>query len=407
MQYSSALARSVTAGTDFFPQEPDPVQQRQSDLTRHLLQPLGEHTLYRADPKKGSDTLSNRTYLIGYQARLQHHHLSLLLNHHRDAANHYYETNLDLDSRLWNGPRNEPDWKLMPLTRAFHQCHDFFSPPARERIRTLLLEGRQSLGFGGTENHIINRATLVHLIDPLLGHHDAKTDHARRLLLSWIHQRRRRGFMEFNSPTYHRHSLLPLLELFDLSADEEIKHHAEQLLHQAFSLIALTSIRGVRGGPWHRFTRMAELSDKRDDVVALIAHLYFGSAERPPIITEGATWATTDYRPPSPIPQLATEIEARGSYEVRQRLDTVRPELNSIHWVTPSATLGSFSGAVPSSVITTAAPTAPTSSFGSFVWADPAVTLDLVATRRMSANTKTPAPLCGRIDRCSFSVAIG
>lgn len=316
---------------------------RRARLIDAILQDLGPHKTYNPDPMKGVDTLSNRRYLIGYQARLQHHHLSLLLGKDPDQSNVYYETSPDLDSSLWNRPRNEPDWKLMPLTRTYFQCQHLLSPGAKQRLESLLWDGRCELAFGGTENHIINRATLVHLIDQVLSHHDSKTDRANSILKNWISQRGKRGFMEFNSPTYHRHAILPLIELHDLSDNADISGLSKSLLDFAFALIALTSLKGVRGGPWHRATRVEEILDKRADIVALVSHLFFGNCELPPVITEGATWATTEYWPPDNVIALALKTEHRGSYLVRQRLDTVSPVLHSTHWVTPDYILGSFS----------------------------------------------------------------
>jgi hypothetical protein len=320
---------------------------RRQMLIDRLLKDLGSARHYEADPEKGRCTLSNRRYSLAYQARLQHYHLCLLHCMDAEAANHYYETSEDLDSRLWNRPRNEPDWKLLPLTRLYYQCHQLLSPPARARLEAVLREGRNEIVFGGTENHIINRAALVHLIDGKIGIRDAKTDRAEYIIRNWIDQRARYGVFEYNSPTYHRHSILPLIELHDLSPALDIVEAALQLLDVCFGIIAITTLNGVRGGPYHRVTRVEEYHFKGDDVTALISHLFFGAHSLPGIITEGATWATTTYRPLNGFCEWANHPDARGSYEVRQQVDSVQPKLNAIQWITPRYILASFTDRPP------------------------------------------------------------
>jgi hypothetical protein len=321
-------------------------QMRREELRKFILQPLGEHRFYAPDPSNGVETPCVHRYNAAYRTRLQYYHLCLAAGQEVQEANRYFESHEDLVSHWWNHPRNEPDWKMGPLVRIYFECRSELSDVARLRIENLMREFRGYIAFGGTENHIINRVVIALLCDAALGIADAKTRLAAEVYERWIWLRGHRGYMEYNSPTYHTHSIQPLLLMHDFAPNSKWKDLATRALDQAMSMIAIQSLEGSRGGPWHRATNPNELKDSRSDVAYVASHVFFGNCPRPPTIGTAA-WATTKYRVPEIIYRIAMDRPTLGTYEIRQRVDTVDPVLDAYYYIGPNFLLGSFQNAKP------------------------------------------------------------
>jgi hypothetical protein len=265
-----------------------------------------------------------------------------------EAMSNYFATTNDLDYTVWNGPRNEPDWKMMSYIRTWCQFGDKLSPKARQRLSDVMRHYRQLQGFGGTENHIINRVCLVMLIDQALGISDEKSAAARENFFRWVWLRGHRGFMEYNSPNYSGRSLMPLLHLVDFSRDEQVRQAAARVLDVMVTEMALVSLDGVRGGPWHRAANSRQITDSRTDTGYVVSYALFGNTASPAgYDVLGVHLATTTYRPPLVAWKLANDRLARGSYTVRHRVDTVDPRLDAYYHVAPTYILGCFQNAAP------------------------------------------------------------
>ncbi|MEX2381936.1 MAG: PA14 domain-containing protein [Opitutales bacterium] len=319
---------------------------RRLDLQRHLLKPLGDLAVYFPDPSNGASTPDVHRYNASYRARLQHFHLCLLNDQDAAEADQYFSTHEDLVSHWWNHPRNEPDWKMGPIVRVYYECRQRLSEKSRRRIENLMREFREHISFGGTENHIINRVVITLLCDAALGIEDDKTRLAAEVFERWIWLRGHRGYMEYNSPTYHTHCVLPLLLMYDFSGHEKWRDSTARALDQIMAMIAIQSLNGSRGGPWHRATSPKELGDSRSDVAFIASHVYFGNCPSPPAVGS-STWATTTYRVPGIIHKMATERANAGCYVIRQKVDTVEPTLDAYFYMTPRCLLACFQNEKP------------------------------------------------------------
>jgi hypothetical protein len=107
-----------------------------------------------------------------------------------------------------------------PILRVYYEYRQQLSEKSYRRIESLLREFRGAISFGGTGNHIINRVVISLLCDAALGIDDGKTRLAAEVFARWIWLRGQRGYMEYNSPTYHTHCMQPLLLMYDSTCNE-------------------------------------------------------------------------------------------------------------------------------------------------------------------------------------------
>ena len=74
-----------------------------------------------------------------------------------------------------------------------------------------------------------------------------KVELNRKRILRWLDLRFHTGFSEWLSHVYYEEDLTALLALYDFSADEEIRHKAEMVIHLLLLDMALNSFKGVFG----------------------------------------------------------------------------------------------------------------------------------------------------------------
>ncbi len=324
----------------------DPFESRRAALIRTLLADRVDLRAYQPEPTGGRETASVHLYSKSYRQRLALCHVLLKNGESLDQANAYLESHEDLVAHWWNHPRNEPDWKIGPLLCIWFDGGSRINPQARTRLSRLFHHYRDDIAFGGTENHIINRVVLCLLCDEALCHADEKTRLAGELFEQWVEARARRGLMEYNSPTYQQHDVIPLLQMFDYSPVNRWRESARQLLDVMMAMLIAQSIDGVRGGPWHRATSPLELADLRHNTAWILSHFFLGNCP-PPLSLNHAIWVTTTYRPSAAVQRLADTGSRPAVYDLRQRVDTVEPELNARFHVTPAFMLGSFQNEPP------------------------------------------------------------
>ena len=154
-------------------------------------------------------------------------------------------------------------------------------------------------------------------------HYRAWTEYAK----VYLRERARRGmFVEMANGCYNVHTLKGIYNLHDFSADKQFRKLAGNFLTLYYVLWAQEQINGVRGGgksriypKWFKNGR-SKIKELREWM-----WFYLDIGEQPDFGKNQATVATSSYRMPKVVMDLALDLEGRGSFEIRNR----KPGLNT------------------------------------------------------------------------------
>ena len=146
-------------------------------------------------------------------------------------------------------------------------------------------------------------------------HHQAWT----RYLKEYIRQRAKKGlFIEMANGFYNAHTLKGFYNFHDFAEDRELRTLAGHLLDLYFASWAQEQINGVRSGGRSRMYKHWILSGERNPIRSWMwFYLGIGSSQN----THGsrATVATSRYRLPLVVMDIALDRKGRGSYEIHER----------------------------------------------------------------------------------------
>ncbi len=143
-------------------------------------------------------------------------------------------------------------------------------------------------------------------------HHRAWTAYAKE----YIRERGRKGlFIEMANGGYGAHTLKGIYNFYDFAGDPRLRELAGKLIDLYYASWAQEQIDGVRGGGQSRVGNFRSGMN----AVRHIMWFYLEIGDRQEIVRERATVATSDYRMPLVVMDLARSIEDRGEYEVRER----------------------------------------------------------------------------------------
>ena len=116
---------------------------------------------------------------------------------------------------------------------------------------------------------------------------------------------------------YGAHSLKGIYNLYDFAEDPQLHKLAKNFLHLYYAAWAQEQINGVRGGGKSRI--YPQWYQSGNSQIREFMWFYLGIGNQPDLWAERATVATSDYRLPLVVMDLALDIEGRGEYEVRNR----------------------------------------------------------------------------------------
>ena len=146
-------------------------------------------------------------------------------------------------------------------------------------------------------------------------------DHALHLIRRWMDFRVRFGFSEWLSNCYFEEDLLALVNLYDFAEDPEIRRKAGSLIDVILFEMALHTYRGVFGST-HGRTYARLIKGGRGEGSASTAKLMFGMGLfNSPNSLGTVPLATSGYRCPELIAEVAADLETPQLYRERHSLD--------------------------------------------------------------------------------------
>ena len=266
-------------------------------------------------------------------------------------ANRLIEEGTEICSSL---QKDCTDFFLNLLLRAYLLFPDRITPENRERIRKAATGNRFYGGhrrqypmFYSSENHHMCWATAEFLTAQCFpedrfgfdgrsaAEHYAR---ARFLVANWMDRRARWGYCEWNSSCYMGGNLMSLLNLADFAADPEIRRLANQSTTKLLADLAADSL---GGGIWGAQARVYEpnvfSANGQSTSAALMLLLGAGDAEGiPPGGGDIEYYATTTYRPPRWLCDLACDVEKPLLNEERHRgEEDLFYDCRSVFWRLP------------------------------------------------------------------------
>jgi hypothetical protein len=297
-----------------------------ADRQRAMLEMLSGISTSTENPWRSSLSRWTACFLLGKQTESA-------AAWFQDAANHRHDDHAALE------------WCSLQMLRAYHVLYtnsDFARTGTKRRVGEFLigeylprllapgLWGGNYLGdkvWAGSENHVIVRLSIRLLAEELSGDamDRAAWKKAARLIRKWCWEKAVRGMTEFSSPHYTERCLLPLLNVYDLSADAALREYVRLAIDHLFAEYIVTQINGFRGGAMRRFYQYggkspcAELSDGRYDCLRAAGWTFFPNitddpAPFYPICDQKLGhmfYATTTYRPsPTHLRVAAAAAEA-------------------------------------------------------------------------------------------------
>ncbi|MBN1674652.1 MAG: hypothetical protein JXR37_26645 [Kiritimatiellae bacterium] len=301
-----------------------------------------------------------------------------------EEANAYFASSDDIQPE---------EWQTLCYLRTYLQFKDTaLNRAASDRLLNTLraykdakMDGpacRTPECHGTRGNHSIVAFSFYLLADQALGN-GPKHGLAREKFIDWAQYHGRYGRDEVNSPHYLDRSFLPLLNLYDYSADPEIRLWAQMCLDKMVTDFALLGLKNVRGGPWCRahqnhapFCR--EQNDGTHNTFYVAGYQLFGGSAVPPYvwtdqILNYAFMVTTRYRAPAVAARIA-DAGTRGPYEVKSgRKANARPrneddEWDMYYYMTPAFCLASLQDRIPLDNHLTNATTTPRDYVNTQTW---------------------------------------
>ena len=268
-------------------------------------------------------------------------------------------------------PVQRDEWLSLMLLNTYCEFEHVLTPPAKHRMREIILSyanglaqrNLSSITADNNENHLLNWKVIYLLSQQKFGVQDpSRCDEAKESIKRWVQYRINRGLEEFNSPHYVARSLHPLLLMFDFSDDAAIRQWAQMGIDSILGNYALLTLNNVRGGPYFRtiftdsFPDIAPRDENRngfDDHLYETGYLLFGNCAPPRYRKNDYHFlvpciATSSYRLPAALYELATNKQARGNYEVKaRRRDRFGQIYNLYYTITPAYSLGALQDRVP------------------------------------------------------------
>lgn len=193
--------------------------------------------------------------------------------------------------------------------------------------------GNRQVDSRNTDNLRAMRDIAIYLFAEETGN-KATMDAAKRDIIFYVNTLYTLGQGEWDSDTYHPHSVAPYLSLYDFAKDPEMKKVAKAALDHFFTSAALKYYNGAFAGPAKRdygqgYRPMAH------HAFSPFFSLYFGQNDKAGEMSEPDLIhaITSNYRPPKAVIALASKqfprgIEVLGSkplYETSKEENRARP----------------------------------------------------------------------------------
>lgn len=140
-------------------------------------------------------------------------------------------------------------------------------------------------------------------------------------------ERAKKGlFVEMQNDGYNGILLKGLYNVYDFADDDALKRQVEHLLDLYWAYWAQEQIDGIQGGGRARIYQGGGDIAPGHRQVQSLAWLYFGIGNPPKLSSPILSAATSHYRPPDVVTDIALDIAGRGVYEIHQRpLGLVQP----------------------------------------------------------------------------------
>ncbi len=138
----------------------------------------------------------------------------------------------------------------------------------------------------------------------------------------WIRERAKKGlYIELANDEYNQETIKGLYNMYDFSADSTLKRLSGKYLDLYWALWAQESIDAVRGGGKARIYPGNNSNGGRSNFWKMAYYyLYQNSYIRFPIIHEMNVMATSNYRMPLVVMDMALDKSGLGNFEINQRV---------------------------------------------------------------------------------------
>ena len=137
-------------------------------------------------------------------------------------------------------------------------------------------------------------------------------------LREYLRQRACKGMtVEIDSPSYATATLRGIYSFYDFSDDPVLKKNARQFLDLYWALWAEHEVDAVHGGGKTR--TYAASAQRGTDFMGRVAWYALGIGDPNFVHSDMLAFATTTWRMPDVVIDLALDVEGRGTYEIRQR----------------------------------------------------------------------------------------
>jgi len=141
-------------------------------------------------------------------------------------------------------------------------------------------------------------------------HFEAWTEY----LKIYFTERAKKGiYVEIMSRDYNHKSVKGMFNVYDFTADEELKRKVENYINLYFTYWGQEQIDGIAGGGKSR------LYQDINQGTSEYGYLFFGVGEKPRFQSTLLSALMTSYRPPLVVVDIVCDRKGRGVYEVNQR----------------------------------------------------------------------------------------
>lgn len=138
--------------------------------------------------------------------------------------------------------------------------------------------------------------------------------------VAYCRERARKGIcVEMRSDGYNATLIKGFYNFYDFG-DPKVRRLAGMLLDLYFAYWAEEQIDGHMGGGGSRIKGSNAFHQNRNHGNAPLAWFYFGIGQQPTLSGHEVNAALSGYRPPAVVADIALDVEGRGRYEVRQRV---------------------------------------------------------------------------------------
>lgn len=138
--------------------------------------------------------------------------------------------------------------------------------------------------------------------------------------VAYCRERARKGIcVEMRSDGYNATMIRGFYNFYDFG-DPQVRRSAGMLLDLYFAYWAEEQIGGHMGGGGSRIKGSNAFFQNRHHGNAPLAWFYFGIGQQPTLGGHEVNAALSGYRPPAVVADIALDVEGRGRYEIRQRV---------------------------------------------------------------------------------------